>query len=616
MTEAQQQPADRELVIEQFVHWAHDPVAFVLDNFGPGYEALHGEPLVPDPWQVEALAAVAKGDFLRFAFAASKNALKTCTLAWIILWWLFTRVNAQIVCVSVTGANLKSGLWKELSTWFALSPLLQSMFSFSGEQIVGTDPDPKVAAIRREQWWVRARSFKSDADASEQKEALAGLHGPAMMFVADEAGGVPDGVAAAADAIHASEGCESRTVLAGNTVRQSGPLYRAVLNREGLWWVKRISGDPADPNRCTRVSVKWAQDQLAMCGGDRNHPHYKINVLGEFPDVASDKLLGPDDVDKAMVRNPHQQLWEHEPIIVGIDTALQGTDETVLIKRQGCVAFRPRVWRTKNVMTLADQIAAELIKIKPDAIFIDLGGPSGHGVRDRLEQLGFKVIGIDFGMEPVGDDHTAPTFYNRRAEMAWKCAKWVKENGALPEDQMLRAELLEPEFWPAKTGLARWIVEPKDEIKTRLNRSPDRLDALWLTFAAPVLAKNLRESLDDLNQVGRQKFDPYAVLGGRRDQRQGRSQGERGIYRSEGRGEDPRPEVEGIHHRPRNAHRQPHLQVRRARARAAQARGRRVPRAARPGALRRRHAAQGEAAGGWRRRGGDARGRRRAEAVG
>ena len=47
-------------------------------------------------------------------------------------------------------------------------------------------------------------------------------------------------------------------------------------------------------------------------------------------------------------------------------------------------------------MVLADQIAAVLMNLglavkalekkRPDAIFLDLGGPSGHAIRDRLRR--------------------------------------------------------------------------------------------------------------------------------------------------------------------------------------------------------------------------------------
>lgn len=494
---------DAEAAAAQLAIWADDPEGFVLDNFGLGYFERHGEELVLDPWQKEALAAVAAGDFVRFAFAASKNALKTCTLAWIAVWWIATREDAQIVVVSISAAQLKLGLWKEIAQWFGFSPLLQSVFRLTGSAIAHRDEKKRLT------WWCEARSWAQDADATAQKETLAGLHGPAMMFLGDEAGGLPDGVVAAADAIFASDGGEARLVIAGNTVRQAGPLYRAVMNREGIWWVKRISGDPDDPQRCTRVKVQWAKEQLAMCGGDRNHPHYKINVLGEFPDIASDKLLGPDDVDRAMRRNPSKESYIYEPIIVGIDTALQGTDQTVLCRRQGPVTYRLRAWRTTDVMVLADQIAGELTKIKADAIFIDLGGPSGHGVRDRLKQLGFEVSGIDFGSEAVGDNPAAPVFANRRAEMAWKCAQWVKECGSLPEDQELRQELLEPNFWPAPTGKTRWLIEPKAAIKERLSRSPDRCDSLWLTWAAPVALKRIEESAAAIDDLQRGEFNPF-----------------------------------------------------------------------------------------------------------
>jgi phage terminase large subunit len=493
---------------DRLTRWGRDPVAFVYDVFGPGYEDLHGEKFELDIWQEQFLRALVTWEPRRYALAACKGPGKSAAESWAGLWFLTTRYDAQVIATSITGDNLKTGLWKEIATWYGLSPMLQQACELTAEKLVVRGSEKT--------WWCYARSFPKDADTTQQAATLAGFHSKHLMFLGDEAGDYPDGVVAAADGIFANDG-EAYLILAGNTTRTSGPLYRAVQNRSGLWWVKRITGDPDAPDRCTRISRSWAEAQIAEHG--REHPWVKINVLGEFPDVQSNKLLGPDDIERSQRRNPQKQDFVNEPVIVGIDTALQGDDMTVLVKRQGIACWRPRTWRmgfkTDEAMLLADQIAGVLIAEKPDAVFIDTGGPSGIAVLSRLKELGFRCQGIDFATQPVGDDSMAPIFGNRRAEMYWKASQWVKKHGALPQDTELGVELCEPEyFFPPKAAQTKFWIEPKAEIKKRLSRSPDRADAFALTFAAPVVPKALREA-QNFRQSARKDWNPFDHLRGK-----------------------------------------------------------------------------------------------------
>lgn len=433
---------------------------------------------------------------------ACKGPGKSCGEAWVVWWFLACFFDAEVVCTSITGDNLKANLWKELGLWYRLSPMLQKGFDFGAEKITQRE--------RPETWWCFARSFPQDADKSQQANTLAGLHSKNVMYVGDEAGDYPDGVVAAAEGIFASKAEVAILVLGGNPTRNSGPMWRASRNPGGRWWVKRITGDPDDPGRAKRINVEWARAMILEHG--REHPWVKINVLGEFPDVASDKLLGPDDVEKANRRAYHAREYEREPLIAGLDTARQGDDQTALCLRRGPICMPLRTWRVPDSMRMADILAGIFAEEKPRVIFIDTGGPSGFAILDRLRQLGYPAEGIDFGTDPVGDDPLAPLFANRRAEMHYKAAKWVKKMGSLPVDTELAQELIEPAFWMRVLGKqTKFLLEPKDAIKQRLSRSPDRADAFALTFAAPV-APPVPQGLAAPAMTVETDFDPWAVM--------------------------------------------------------------------------------------------------------
>ncbi|HXA39662.1 MAG TPA: hypothetical protein VNW53_11725 [Phenylobacterium sp.] len=94
-----------------------------------------------------------------------------------------------------------------------------------------------------------------------------------------------------------------------------------------------------------------------------------------------------------------------------------------------------------------------------------------------------RPIGVEFAGTPINGG-----FVNKRAEIWWALAQWVKGGGALPNDPELVGELTTPTFFFKGDKIQ---IESKDQIKDRLGRSPDIADALALTFTFPVTPRSV-----------------------------------------------------------------------------------------------------------------------------
>jgi hypothetical protein len=131
-------------------------------------------------------------------------------------------------------------------------------------------------------------------------------------------------------------------------------------------------------------------------------------------------------------------------------------------------------------MTLVGHLAELCDRIKPDAVFID--GGRGEGVIDRMRQIGYSVIEINFG-----GVSSNPHCCNKRTEMWVNMQKWLLSGGAISDNPELRGDLVTPTYdFDAQN---RMRLESKDKIKDRIGRSTDLGDALALTFALPVVGK-------------------------------------------------------------------------------------------------------------------------------
>lgn len=470
--------------------WRFDPAAMVREEFG----------VEPDAWQLEALHGYATTN--RVALKACKGPGKTAVLAWCILHFLATRGGTDTLkhpkgaATSITGDNLQTGLWSEIAKWMGRSRFFSSMFVWTSTAVFRRG--------HRETWFFVARAWPKKASSEEQAHALAGIHGESCMFVLDESGGIPQSVMATAEAV-LSTGGDTKLLQAGNPTHTTGPLYRACNQDRALWYVVTITGDPDSPRRSPRISLEWARQQIKQYG--RDNPWVLVNVLGEFPPTSINALLGVEEVERAMHRHLQRDAYDWAQKRIGVDVARFGDDRTVIFPRQGLAAFKPIVMRGARTTEIAARVAKGYIDWKAELILIDDTGHWGHGVVDGLITAGYPVVPI------IASDKAIDRRYkNRRAEMWLEMAKWVKAGGALPPDDELIAELTEPTY----TFLGGvFVLEDKDQVKERLQRSPDKADGLAQTFAMPDMPAALMATLRQSSHV-KHEFDPFAL-----DQQQG-----------------------------------------------------------------------------------------------
>lgn len=161
----------------------------------------------------------------------------------------------------------------------------------------------------------------------------------------------------------------------------------------------------------------------------------------------------------------------------GVDVARMGDDKTTVWERRGDIARRLEKWAKQDTRTTSDKLVGlyGVADPKPTLIKVDDIGVGG-GVVDNLVAAGLPVVGINVGAPAKENDKYA----NMRAELAWHLRVVLEGGGSLPEDEMLRSELMAMRYF-FRSG--RLVLEEKAEVKRRLGRSPDDADAVILAFA-------------------------------------------------------------------------------------------------------------------------------------
>lgn len=225
--------------------------------------------------------------------------------------------------------------------------------------------------------------------------------------------------------------------------------------------------------------LNWRRFKIhnARSGIKQFRQEYPCNVMEAFQ-TSGDGLIQPEDIMKARKNTTKDRM---APLVIGVDPA-RTRDETVIIFRRGREVPVLMAWPKMQTMRLAGIVARIIDKYEPAKVFIDVG--YGHGTIDRLKETGYAkfVEGVNFGAGADQDD----IYANKRAEMWIEMRDWIQAGDVnIVDDENLHADLsIVPDFKTTSNG--RMLLVSKDKIRADYKRSPDRGDALALTFAAPV----------------------------------------------------------------------------------------------------------------------------------
>jgi len=272
------------------------------------------------------------------------------------------------------------------------------------------------------------------------------------------------------------------------TIRKDGSEIWISMNREkenDALWVA-IASQPDERTLVRKVNYydnPFCPEEIKIQANkckQKSPDDYEHIWLGGPIKQGNAQLISSQQVRNAFI---HTIFNSSSPLVIGLDIARFGDDSTVFCFRKGRWCFKFMAYQKLDNVEVANFATNFIKEYKPHRIFMDIGG-QGAGVYDILKDRGYSEIvrGVYFGEKAIHDDR----YFNRRAEMWDNIRLWLadKPQAQLPEDEDLFNELTGINKKYDRKG--RLQLEEKDEIKKRLGRSPDKADALALTFAEPV----------------------------------------------------------------------------------------------------------------------------------
>lgn len=303
----------------------------------------------------------------------------------------------------------------------------------------------------------------------DNPEALQGFHAEHLLFLIDEASGIPDIVFEVGMGALSTPG--AKVVMAGNPTRTSGFFYDTHHSLRHRWHTMHVNclDVPRAQGHIEDIKAKYGEGSNA----------YRVRVLGEFPTSDDETVIPLGLVLGAVGRNVSS--LDYYPVW-GVDVARFGDDRTALAKRQKNKLLEPvKSWNDVDLMATVGKIKAEYdatpYDLRPREILIDIIG-LGAGVFDRCKELGLPVRGINVGEAAASRDNCA----RLRDELWFKGREWFQDRAcSMPPDDALIAELTAPTHSFTSTG--KMVVESKADMKKRGMRSPDLADAFLLTLA-------------------------------------------------------------------------------------------------------------------------------------
>lgn len=480
------------MLAEDMGRFFYDPLGFVMYAFEWGVGELEGFD-GPDEWQREFLEAwgkaIRENDFdgvtpvpaYRDATSSGHGIGKSALSSWAILFIMSTRPHSKGVVTANTSEQLRTKTWGELGKWKKRC-ITGHWFEYNngkGNMNIYHPDHP-------ESWRVDGQTCRE-----ENSESFAGLHAATSSpwYLFDEASAVPDKIWEVAEG-GLTDG-EPFWFVFGNPTRNTGRFRECWRKFRHRWNTRQVDSRTAKMTNKALIE-EWKRDY----GEDSDF--FKVRVRGLFPSASDLQFIPQALVDAAMAVTLVPGQVDHAPRIIGVDPAWSGADEFTIVLRQGLFSKVLGVYeRTDDDVRMASIVAGFEDEWNADAVFIDFG--YGTGIKSVGDSWGRSWQLVQFG------GHSSdPQMLNKRGEIWNSVKKWLASGGSI-DDQVMADELVAPEYKVKLDG--KIVLESKDDMKRRGVPSPNRADALALTFSFPVAPRSVMQ--DRHSAVAETEFDPW-----------------------------------------------------------------------------------------------------------
>lgn len=453
--------------------YAFSPYDYVMYAFPWGRSGtILADHSGPDEWQKDLLMDIGQRyhdakcfpdlhSAIQIAIASGHGIGKSALCSWLILWFMSTQTNANIVATANTRAQLLTKLWRELARWHGIA-INRDWFEYTATTFYHKEYD---------------RTWRANAIpwSEQNSEAFAGLHEENVFVLYDEASAISDVIWEVTAGAMTTPG--ALWVALGNPTRNTGRFRECF---EGGQFSHRWVTRQIDSRQAKMTNKRQLEEWLHDYGEDSDFA--RVRVKGQFPRAGSTQFIPSDLVDLAMGREV--EGYEDMPKSIGVDVARFGDDRSVIVRRQGTkVEDEVDKYYGLDTMALADKAARAIDDYEPDGVFVD-GIGVGAGVVDRLRQMNYDVFDVQVGSKPEDEEK----YYNKRAECWGRLRDWLKGAVRLPDgDREVKDDLISLEY--GLDARDRIQLEKKSDMKKRGLNSPDIGDALSLTFAEPLKTK-------------------------------------------------------------------------------------------------------------------------------
>jgi len=501
-------------------HYRQKPIEFFREVLGV------------EPWsrQIEVIEAVR--DYDRVAVASGHKVGKSNLAAGLALWWFCSCEDARAIMSSTTSRQVDQILWRELMMLRARSGRCVQCKLDDPDGLIIKRPCPHSAMIGGDLGMLARTGLKSDdfrevvGFTAREAEAVQGVSGRNLLYILDEASGIPDAIF---EGVEGNRAGGAKALLLGNPTRNEGEFFEAFYSKSAFYKTIRISSEET-PNVVQGRAVipglasrDWIDAKREEWGEDS--PLYRVRVKGLHALNESGRIFNLHAI--ALAEQRWHDTAEAGLLYIGLDPAGESGmgDEWMFCMRRGLkvLAFRPFRGLTEDQALVQLLVLITEFKLPRETPVI---------VLDREGAIGAKITIL---LRAYEADHTAafqlttvrasdgarrkPKIYDRlRDELAGNLEQWFRDGGAIVEDVKLEKELHTLEWTQTLRG-GRLKVTDKKVIRKILGRSPDRYDALALSCWEPsslVAEEDLSAAAQhaiaaEVNSVyAGTGFDPYA----------------------------------------------------------------------------------------------------------